>query len=174
MEGRRWRKVQVRQRLASELVQNIFFFSSRRRHTRFDCDWSSDVCSSDLVRGNAQRRPREAADDRAAREPAQAAADQSRRGSRDAALSHAGAARPLSGGAAALSGQGGRADPPPPATAPPAGDGAQAGGAPATLAHRSPTPPSRSRLAAPCALAISLPAGGAERVSDTRQCESRS
>src|SRR2546430_8759915 len=27
-----------------------FFFSSRRRHTRFDCDWSSDVCSSDLAR----------------------------------------------------------------------------------------------------------------------------
>src|SRR2546430_9782613 len=27
---------------------SIFFFSSRRRHTRFDCDWSSDVCSSDL------------------------------------------------------------------------------------------------------------------------------
>src|SRR5688572_32663130 len=27
----------------------VFFFSSRRRHTRFDCDWSSDVCSSDLV-----------------------------------------------------------------------------------------------------------------------------
>src|SRR2546430_13734581 len=26
----------------------IYFFSSRRRHTRFDCDWSSDVCSSDL------------------------------------------------------------------------------------------------------------------------------
>src|SRR5688572_32400512 len=26
----------------------FFFFSSRRRHTRFDCDWSSDVCSSDL------------------------------------------------------------------------------------------------------------------------------
>src|SRR2546430_5900562 len=24
-----------------------FFFSSRRRHTIFDCDWSSDVCSSD-------------------------------------------------------------------------------------------------------------------------------
>src|SRR3990167_8275037 len=23
-------------------------FTSRRRHTRFDCDWSSDVCSSDL------------------------------------------------------------------------------------------------------------------------------
>src|SRR2546430_10621365 len=30
----------------------FFFFSSRRRHTRFDCDWSSDVCSSDL--GNRQ------------------------------------------------------------------------------------------------------------------------
>src|SRR5260370_23980859 len=26
-----------------------FFFSSRRRHTRFKCDWSSDVCSSDLM-----------------------------------------------------------------------------------------------------------------------------
>src|SRR6266478_7275885 len=33
----------------SELVSSFFFFfSSRRRHTRFDCDWSSDVCSSDL------------------------------------------------------------------------------------------------------------------------------
>src|SRR2546427_145760 len=29
----------------------FFFFSSRRRHTRFDCDWSSDVCSSDLHDG---------------------------------------------------------------------------------------------------------------------------
>src|SRR5690606_40729789 len=27
----------------------IFFFSSRRRHTRFSRDWSSDVCSSDLA-----------------------------------------------------------------------------------------------------------------------------
>src|SRR5260370_14313450 len=27
----------------------FFFFSSRRRHTRFKCDWSSDVCSSDLT-----------------------------------------------------------------------------------------------------------------------------
>ena len=26
-----------------------FFFSSRRRHTRLVSDWSSDVCSSDLV-----------------------------------------------------------------------------------------------------------------------------
>src|SRR5260370_25189901 len=29
----------------------MFFFSSRRRHTRFKCDWSSDVCSSDLWGG---------------------------------------------------------------------------------------------------------------------------
>src|SRR5256886_12559781 len=29
-------------------MSSVFFFSSRRRHTRFDCDWSSDVCSSDL------------------------------------------------------------------------------------------------------------------------------
>src|SRR5260370_34946619 len=29
-------------------VSLYFFFSSRRRHTRFKCDWSSDVCSSDL------------------------------------------------------------------------------------------------------------------------------
>src|SRR2546430_1884525 len=28
-------------------IHDNFFFSSRRRHTRFDCDWSSDVCSSD-------------------------------------------------------------------------------------------------------------------------------
>src|SRR5690606_39499774 len=28
-----------------------FFFSSRRRHTRFSRDWSSDVCSSDLTPG---------------------------------------------------------------------------------------------------------------------------
>src|SRR5712692_9661087 len=30
-----------------------FFFSSRRRHTRWNCDWSSDVCSSDLELGEA-------------------------------------------------------------------------------------------------------------------------
>src|SRR5215211_6520631 len=34
-----------------------FFFSSRRRHTRSLCDWSSDVCSSDL--GNQRRLVRE-------------------------------------------------------------------------------------------------------------------
>src|SRR6266568_394699 len=27
----------------------FFFFSSRRRHTIWNCDWSSDVCSSDLI-----------------------------------------------------------------------------------------------------------------------------
>src|SRR5690606_39732543 len=32
-----------------------FFFSSRRRHTRFSRDWSSDVCSSDLT-GRKRRR----------------------------------------------------------------------------------------------------------------------
>src|SRR2546430_8341127 len=37
----------VAELLLSYLV--FFFFSSRRRHTRFDCDWSSDVCSSDLT-----------------------------------------------------------------------------------------------------------------------------
>src|SRR3712207_7905393 len=30
-------------------MQWVFFFSSRRRHTRYWRDWSSDVCSSDLV-----------------------------------------------------------------------------------------------------------------------------
>src|SRR5438309_3975907 len=29
--------------------RRFFFFSSRRRHTRWNCDWSSHVCSSDLV-----------------------------------------------------------------------------------------------------------------------------
>src|SRR6266571_5630020 len=28
-------------------LAELFFFSSRRRHTRLTCDWSSDVCSSD-------------------------------------------------------------------------------------------------------------------------------
>jgi len=34
----------------------FFFFSSRRRHTRFKCDWSSDVCSSDPLRSCRWRR----------------------------------------------------------------------------------------------------------------------
>src|SRR5256886_8152243 len=44
----------------------FFFFSSRRRHTRFDCDWSSDVCSSDLhtlrARTSKRREPPNGAD----------------------------------------------------------------------------------------------------------------
>src|SRR6266567_2633641 len=36
-------------------ASGFFFFSSRRRHTRFDCDWSSDVCSSDLLSGAVRR-----------------------------------------------------------------------------------------------------------------------
>src|SRR5438309_4632911 len=38
-------KVQIR--------KNGFFFSNRRRHTRWNCDWSSDVCSSDLAECSA-------------------------------------------------------------------------------------------------------------------------
>src|SRR5215510_13720392 len=34
----------------------VFFFSSRRRHTRWPRDWSSDVCSSDLVPGEIRTR----------------------------------------------------------------------------------------------------------------------
>src|SRR5689334_14252790 len=35
----------------------FFFFSSRRRHTIWNCDWSSDVCSSDLIARAATGRP---------------------------------------------------------------------------------------------------------------------
>src|SRR2546430_13512627 len=41
-------------------IASVFFFSSRRRHTRFDCDWSSDVCSSDLVEHVNQLGPKRA------------------------------------------------------------------------------------------------------------------
>src|SRR5256885_13000713 len=33
----------------------VFFFSSRRRHTRLQGDWSSDVCSSDLAETDRSR-----------------------------------------------------------------------------------------------------------------------
>src|SRR5690606_40115587 len=56
-------------------TMGCFFFSSRRRHTRFSRDWSSDVCSSDLSPGGAapggQRKEREPLE---AREPYDAAA----------------------------------------------------------------------------------------------------
>src|SRR5437763_16919925 len=51
-------------------IRYYFFFSSRRRHTRYIGDWSSDVCSSDLSRvpgrakishGEGSRRTRQAA-----------------------------------------------------------------------------------------------------------------
>src|SRR5690348_17718351 len=35
----------------------FFFFSSRRRHTRWTGDWSSDVCSSDLIQASTGPRP---------------------------------------------------------------------------------------------------------------------
>src|SRR2546430_5774558 len=41
--------------LAIDALCTFFFFSSRRRHTRFDCDWGSDVCSSDLLYKEAVR-----------------------------------------------------------------------------------------------------------------------
>src|SRR2546422_1270680 len=47
---RRWGRspsLTIRTRLSGSV--SIFFFSSRRRHTRCSRDWSSDVCSSDLA-----------------------------------------------------------------------------------------------------------------------------
>src|SRR5256885_8428963 len=58
----------------SWLCVEVFFFSSRRRHTRLQGDWSSDVCSSDLrvdeiLRGQVVRHQeqRHVADDLRAR-----------------------------------------------------------------------------------------------------------
>src|SRR2546430_3838016 len=45
MHERGWGVVEARTRVWR------FFFSRRRGHTRFGCDWSSDVCSSDLILG---------------------------------------------------------------------------------------------------------------------------
>src|SRR2546430_5581035 len=50
--GVAWRRCERRE---VAKVRSCFFFSSRRRHTRFDCDWSSDVCSSDLAEVPIQR-----------------------------------------------------------------------------------------------------------------------
>src|SRR5690242_21066638 len=38
------------------IALQVFFFSSRRRHTRLTCDGSSDVCSSDLAQGTTARK----------------------------------------------------------------------------------------------------------------------
>src|SRR6267143_4552850 len=45
-------------------VLTVFLFSSRRRHTSWTCDWSSDVCSSDLDRRGLPAAEGLAADDR--------------------------------------------------------------------------------------------------------------
>src|SRR5439155_15503814 len=38
---------------AIKAMKSLFFFSSRRRHTMWPGDWSSDVCSSDLLTGGS-------------------------------------------------------------------------------------------------------------------------
>src|SRR5260370_20391996 len=40
--------IKIRRHTPVSRIHGCFFFSSRRRHTRCKCDWSSDVCSSDL------------------------------------------------------------------------------------------------------------------------------
>src|SRR5699024_11818453 len=63
---------------SAELITS-FFFSSRRRHTRSKRDWSSDVCSSDLVRGQ----PHHPADPRQPRRPAPGRGRRRQDGDRD-------------------------------------------------------------------------------------------
>src|SRR3712207_8718318 len=48
----------------------LFFFSSRRRHTRYWRDWSSDVCSSDLIDADRRGEPRARPDPPQHRKPA--------------------------------------------------------------------------------------------------------
>ena len=52
--GVRWEEVLCRKKECVGCVF-VFFFSSRRRHTRLVSDWSSDVCSSDLITLNEGR-----------------------------------------------------------------------------------------------------------------------
>src|SRR6266480_5178882 len=93
----------------------FFFFSSRRRHTRLTCDWSSDVCSSDLACGSVSvaahaldrrdrswnRGPRAARSARLAeRAAAPAVQPRSARARRDRLATHA--ARGPGGGARAV------------------------------------------------------------------------
>src|SRR5256885_8590164 len=47
-----WKKISL-----TAMYVSAFFFSSRRRHTRLQGDWSSDVCSSDLSRVIYQSAP---------------------------------------------------------------------------------------------------------------------
>src|SRR2546422_6978146 len=44
-----WRVLDLHGPQLDEVLFYVFFFSSRRRHTRCSRDWSSDVCSSDLI-----------------------------------------------------------------------------------------------------------------------------
>src|SRR5258706_8939192 len=55
----RFEQIASRMRRAAEAggQSDIFFFSSRRRHTRLVSDWSSDVCSSDLAGSYGRRLP---------------------------------------------------------------------------------------------------------------------
>src|SRR5260221_2594781 len=46
----------IKSALILDVWRLVFFFSSRRRHTRSLCDWSSDVCSSDLERTRRELR----------------------------------------------------------------------------------------------------------------------
>src|SRR5205085_9515973 len=55
----RYKKLCVKNLNTSSYIFNFFFFSSRRRHTRFDCDWSSDVA---LPISLARRLPENAAE----------------------------------------------------------------------------------------------------------------
>src|SRR5256885_12814132 len=59
----------------------FFFFSSRRRHTRLQGDWSSDVCSSDLQQPSIQTRSTAAdtSGGKASREPRRAGRSEERR-----------------------------------------------------------------------------------------------
>src|SRR5256885_8023505 len=49
MEEAMLAEIQRRRARVRDVGVFVFFFSSRRRHTRLQGDWSSDVCSSDLI-----------------------------------------------------------------------------------------------------------------------------
>src|SRR5690348_17433433 len=69
------------------LLWDVFFFSSRRRHTRWTGDWSSDVCSSDLtgeLRRNGHRAAVIGAVQQEARHDRRVARDEARPQPRDA------------------------------------------------------------------------------------------
>src|SRR5204863_1028075 len=72
MSSRKWSKISYK-RVSEEVIALmkvvnvcVFFFSSRRRHTRSLRDWSSDVCSSDLAWVAVEQGREPAADERGA------------------------------------------------------------------------------------------------------------